>query len=202
VSIRRFVVAAAMAGVMLGVVPVTAEQNGGGPPPAPAQAGVGTASPITLKVTVTISRWDGEKKLASAPYVLMVVPSYGKIAETDQDGSSTSVQMGSETPIPVSEIKDGKPSTTINYRTLGTNINISGRPVSDGRFNLSVGVQDSQLSAPPAGTAAQGATPRYQTFRSQNRLTLRDGQTTQYAVATDTLTGQVVKLDVTMNVVK
>ena len=31
---------------------------------------------------------------------------------------------------------------------------------------------------------------------------MRDGQTTQYAVATDTITGQVVKLDVTMNVVK
>jgi hypothetical protein len=33
-------------------------------------------------------------------------------------------------------------------------------------------------------------------------LTLRDGQTTQYAVATDTITGQIVKLDVTMNVMK
>ena len=58
----------------------------------------------------------------------------------------------------------------------------------------------SQLGAPQ--TVAGGTAARYLTFRSNNRLTMRDGQTIQYAVATDTVTGQVVKLDVTMNVVK
>jgi predicted small secreted protein len=31
---------------------------------------------------------------------------------------------------------------------------------------------------------------------------MRDGQTVQYTVATDAVTGQVVKLDVTVNVLK
>lgn len=202
-SIRRFAIAAAMAGAMLSA-PTLAAQPGhasGDQAPDP-QKGVGPVSAVTLKVTVTISRWEGEKKIASAPYILMVVPSYGNNAEAGRDGDATTVQMGSETPVPVSEVKDGKPTTSINYRNLGTNIQVQGRPVDEGRYNIYVSVQDTQLSPAPAGTAAQGATPRYTTFRSINRLTLRDSQTSQYAVATDTITGQVVKLDVTMNVVK
>jgi hypothetical protein len=110
--------------------------------------------------------------------------------------------MGSETPVPTTETKDGKLTTSVSYRTLGTNINVGARPVNEGMFNLFIMVQDSQLSPAPAATAAQGATPKYQTFRFSNRLTMRDRQTTQFAVASDTTTGQVIKLDVTMNVVK
>jgi len=200
VNIRRFARAAAMAGVMLSVVPVVAKQAGGGPQPPPAQPGIGTTSAVTLKVTVTISRWDGEKKVSSAPYVLMVVPSYGKYAEVGQDGDQTVIQMGSETPVPATTMTEGKTVPTYQYKNIGTNINVSARPVDDGKYNIQVGVQDSQLGAPQ--TVAGGTAARYLTFRSNNRLTMRDGQTVQYAVATDTVSGHVVKLDVTMNVVK
>ena len=203
-SIRRFVVMAAMAAAVISTAPVLARTPDRavdqGPPDA--QKGFGTASAVTLQVTVTISRWEGEKKVASAPYVLLVVPSYGTRAEQGADGDSVSLQMGSETPVPVTETKDGKLTTSVNYRTLGTNINVAARPVNEGMFNLFIMVQDSQLSPAPAGTAAQGATPKYQTFRFSNRLTMRDRQTTQFAVASDTTTGQVIKLDVAMNVVK
>ncbi len=76
------------------------------------------------------------------------------------------------------------------------------RPVlsDDGKYNLSVGVQDSQLEQRRRTVAGRGA--RYQTFRRRTASRMRDGQTMQYTVATDTITGQVVKLDVTMNVVK
>jgi hypothetical protein len=161
---------------------------------------VGQTSAVTLKVTVTISRWDAEKKVSSSPYVLMVVPSYGKRAEDGSDGDSTTVQMGSETPVPSSNVTNGVAVASYQYKNLGTNINVAARPVDDGKYNISVGVQDSQLGAPQ--TIAGGPVARYLTFRSNNRLTMRDGQTVQYAVATDTITGQVVKLDVTMNVVK
>ena len=199
-NIRRFAMAAGMAGVMLSAVSVAAKQAGGGPPQPPAQAGVGQTSAVTLKVTVTISRWDAEKKISNSPYVLMVVPSYGKHAEVGQDGDHTTVQMGSETPVPATTLTDGKTVPSYQYKNLGTNINVAARPVDDGKYNILVSVQDSQLGAPQ--TIAGGTAARYLTFRSSNRLTMRDGQTTQYAVATDTITGHVVKLDVTMNVVK
>lgn len=199
-TIRRFVVAAGVAAAVLGTMPVVGAS--GDRLAGQAQPGVGQTSAVTLKVTVTISRWDGEKKVSSSPYVLMVVPSYGKNAEAGHDGDHTTVQMGSETPVPSTTISaaDGKVSPSYQYKNLGTNINVAARPVDDGRYNILVGVQDSQLGAPQ--TIAGGSVARYLTFRSNNRLTMRDGQTTQYAVATDTITGHVVKLDVTMNVVK
>ena len=71
-SIRGFVLAIVMAGVMLSAMPVGARQSDAN---ATQSKGVGQVSAITLKVTVTISRWEGEKKVASSPYILMVVPS-------------------------------------------------------------------------------------------------------------------------------
>ena len=196
-NIRRFIVFAGVAAVMLGTPVAGASRDR---LPGQTQAGVGQTSAVTLKVTITISRWDAEKKVSSSPYVLMVVPSYGKVAEMGADGDSTTVQMGSETPVPSTAITEGKPAPSYQYKNLGTNISVSARPVDEGRYNVSVGVQDSQLGTPQ--TIAGSTVARYLTFRSNNRLTMRDGQTTQYAVATDTITGQVVKLDVTMNVVK
>jgi hypothetical protein len=66
-------------------------------------------------------------------------------------------------------------------------------------------VTDSQVLAHPAGgapAARPDLPPRYQSFRSSNRLLLRDGQTVQYIAASDRASGEVVKLDVTMNVIK
>ena len=160
----------------------------------------GTTPPAvaTLKVTVVISRWEGEKKVANSPFVLMVVSSYGERAVRGMDGDSTSIQMGSDYPLPAGTMADGKPTTGITYRALGTNLRAAAHPVKDAGYNVFVSVQDSQVSAVQGGMQL----PRFQTFRSDNRLTIRDGQTMQFTVATDTVTGQVIKLDVTVNVVK
>jgi hypothetical protein len=162
------------------------------------QQSLALAPPVTLKVTVTISRWDGEKKLATAPYILMATPSYGKAAEEGRDGDATSLQMGSEVPVPNTTISDGKPTPSFQYRPLGTNITVAARPTASGQYLLYVSVQYSEVDSPQPGMLA----PRFQNFRASNRLALRDGQTVQYTVATDTITGHVTKLDVTMNVVK
>ncbi len=196
VRLNRFAILAVAAVLMLDVLPrVAAAQTMS--PNAKYVADPG----LTLKVTVTISRWEGEKKVGSSPYVLMVVPSWGDRAEKGIDGESTSLQMGGEYPLPTPMIQpgDGKPTTGISYKTLGTNIRIAARPADEGKYNLVVSVNDSQVDK--AKTPAQPA-PSFQTFRAENRLTMRDGQTIQYTVATDAVTGQIVKLDVTMNILK
>jgi hypothetical protein len=159
------------------------------------QQSLGEAPPVTLKITVSISRWDGEKRISNAPYVLMAVPSYGKRAEAGVDGDSTSMQIGSQVPMPT-VTKEGNRSW--DYRSIGTNISVAARPLAGGQFNVYVSVTDSQLEA----TQPQAPAPRVQEFRASNRLALRDGQTVQYTVATDAISGQVTKLDVTMNVIK
>jgi hypothetical protein len=44
--------------------------------------------------------------------------------------------------------------------------------------------------------------PSFRSFHAAFDLLLRDGQSAQYATATDPVNGEVTKLDLTMNVVK
>ena len=186
-TVRRLVATACLtAFVALATAPpVLAQQLSGGGAPTPNPG-------IVLKVTVNISRWEGEKKVGNSPYVLMVVPSWGERASKNVDGDRTSLQMGSEYPLPLGA--DGK----VNYKPLGTNITAAAHPVEAGKYNVYVSVQDTQVDRPKPNMGL----PSFQNFRADNRLVMGDGQTIQYSVATDAITGQIVKLDVTLNVVK
>jgi|SRR5688572_15151296 len=187
-TISRFIATACVA-VSVGLVsalPVHAQQI--------TPSGAQTPNPgVVLKITVNISRWEGEKKVGNSPYILMAVPSWGERASKNSDGDRTSLQMGSEYPMPMGS--DGK----VNYKALGTNITVAAHPVEAGKYNVYVMVQDTQVDRPKPN---QSGLPSFQNFRADNRLVMADGQTIQYTVATDAITGQIVKLDVTMNVVK
>ena len=169
--------------VLSGAGQVQAQQSGKAP----------EAPPVPLKVTVTVSRFEGEKKTASLPFVLWV-----------NTGERSSVQMGSDVPVPqttFSAAKEGVsvPTTSYQYRSLGTNITCSATALGDGLYRLLLEVNDSQVFR----QSTQGTPgPVFQSFRSTNSPILRDGQSVQFAVATDKTTGEVVKLDVTLNLVK
>jgi hypothetical protein len=157
-----------------------------------AQAGRGNDTPpVPLKVTVTISRWEGEKRTASLPFVLWV-----------NTGGQGNVQMGSDVPVPTVGVKEGAttPTQSFSYRTLGTNINCKAEIVSEGLYRLTVDVNDAQVFRGNSASSSYG--PIYQNFRSSNSPMLRDGQTVQFAVATDKTSGEVIKLDVMLNLVK
>ncbi len=62
-----------------------------------------------------------------------------------------------------------------------------------------VSVQDSQVDK---ARGTNQTLPSFQSFRSSNRLSMRDGQSLQYTAATDAISGQLIKLDVTLNVIK
>lgn len=162
------------------------------------QAQAQTAAPVPLKVTVTISRFEGEKKTASLPFVLWV--------NTGDSGSGT-IQMGSDVPVPTTTFSpiaaNGKdvsvPTTSFTYKSLGTNITCQATALADGLYRLMLTVNDSQVFR-QATPAALG--PIFQSFKTVNSPILRDGQTAQFAVATDKTSGEVIKLDVTLNLVK
>jgi hypothetical protein len=153
----------------------------------------GDVPPVPLKVTVTVSRFEGEKKTASLPFVLWV-----------NTGERSSVQMGSEVPVPQTTFSSAKegvsvPTTSYQYRSLGTNITCSAAALGDGLYRLVLDVNDSQVFR----QSTQGAPgPVFQSFKSTNSPILRDGGTVQFAVATDKTSGEVIKLDVALSVVK
>ena len=176
-------------------------------PAAPVRAQAAQSGQVTLKVAVVISRFNAEKKTGSLPFLLMVVPA---MTLNGPDGDRTSLQTGSEVPVPQTVIgapaaggAASQPQFSYSYRSVGTNITGAARIVADGQFNVGLTVTDSQIMTDLS--EASGMTkglPRFQSFTSTTRLLLRDGQSVQYTAATDKVSGDVIKLDVTMNVIK
>jgi hypothetical protein len=145
----------------------------------------------TLRVQLVISRFQGEKKLASLPYTFVVT----------SGGDWTRMRMGVDTPIPVSgpPLPDGKAPASFQYKNVGTKIDCRASERADG-YQLRMQVENSSALAGP-GASVAGA-PLFRLFETTLDLLLRDGQTVQTVASTDPVTGEVVKIDVTLNVVK
>jgi hypothetical protein len=157
---------------------------------------------VSLRVQVVISRYQGEKKVASLPYMFVVAPG----------GGLTRTRMGVDTPVPVTSSEGGKPTTSIQYRNVGTNIDCSAKDWGEGRFLLIIGVENSSALAlekgpssdnpgPPPDSRLTGV-PLFRRFDSNLNVLMRDGQSVQTVASTDPVTGDVVKIDVTMNVIR
>jgi len=184
-----FATAVAASAIAPSTVLVARQDN---PPPA-RQGGAAPAQEVVpLKVDFVITRFEGDKKLSSLPFSLWV-----------STGGSTNVRMGSEVPIPTAA--DGK--TGVTYRSVGTFIDCRASNSPSGKFSLDVQVQDSSLYSPGKEQASQiGQTltgfPVIRSFSASNRLTLRDGQSAEFVMATDKVSGEVLKVNVTLSTVK
>jgi hypothetical protein len=159
--------------------------------------------PTPLRVQVVISRFQGEKKIASAPYTLAVAASPGR--------ELARLRIGTEVPIstpPSAPSADGKTPAPagIQYRPVGTNIDCNVRRVDDTSFEVQLTIEhssvlDDEQQKLQTSRAVPNA-PAFRSFRFTNSAVLRDGQTTQFTNAADALTGEVVRVDVTLNLVK
>jgi hypothetical protein len=162
------------------------------------------SAPTPLRVQVVFTKYQGETKVASLPYTLTC---------NTGERSPSILRMGIEVPVPV-PLKDSS-GLSIQYKSVGTNIDCrAGAASPDGRFRLDLNVEQSSIYSAPEdkerrGKPAPGTTeagpagvPMFRTFRSTFNPILRDGQTVQYTAATDPVSGEVVKIDVTVNVVK
>ena len=163
-------------------------------------------TPVMLRVQITIARYQAERKLASVPYTVLLTT----------DEKRVRLRMGVEVPIPVtsfSKSDDGKsiPATSFQYRNVGTNIDCWAQDSSgDGLFQVGLSVENSSIysttdARSTGGLNETGLAPDRPMFRSFNvslNPILRDGQSIQTVASTDPVTGEVVKIDVTLNVVK
>ena len=151
-----------------------------------------------LRLALTVSRYEGEKKIGSLPYVLQVTAN-------DQ---GIKLRMGVEVPVPVTQIASatsggGSPTTSFQYRNVGANIDCRADSLEDGRFRLSLTFEQSSLPPTTGGKPAESHDlPLFRTFMSSVTLVLRDGQTAQYVSATDPVTGESARIEATLTVVK
>jgi hypothetical protein len=151
---------------------------------------------VPLKVTVVFYEYDGEKKLSTLPYVLLL-----KADESSRYVGK--VRIGVKVPI-----WTGGKESAIQYQDVGSNLDCFAQVAEDGRYMLDLSLERSSIypnsSEYPAASKPdeQPHQPLVRQFRANLALMLRDGQTTQNTIATDPLNGHIVKVEVTLNVVK
>jgi hypothetical protein len=179
------------------------------PQPAPASPSLVPigSNLIPIEVQVVISRYKDDKKVSSLPYTLAV-------NANDAGGGSTRLRMGADVAVPSTVFTPTTPAdkgqtvnplTSFSYKSVGTNIDCSARSTPDGRFSVILSVSETSAVAAEAqasGTPRVANAPIFGNFQTNTTLLLGNGQTRQFTAATDRITGEVVRVDVTLRVLK
>lgn len=187
------VLAAAIA--VSALVPVVAQDK---PQPAPAAPSSTTsgARQVPLQVRLTLSKTMGEKKISSVPYMLGVL----------SNSQKTSLRMGVQVPVMTTVSVGNTPQGGYTYRDVGTNIDCSAQDAGNGVFNLNFTIEDSSIQMDSIDSGEQKKiardVPAFRSFRVSFAMLLREGQSMQYASATDPISGEVMKVDVTLALAK
>jgi hypothetical protein len=159
---------------------------------------------VPLSVDVTVTRYQGEKKISSMPYMLAV-----NANKLGQAGPAL-LRMGAKVPVPAVTAPTGdaagaagSPPVSVNYQDIGTNIDCTAKVVDEG-FELRMSVSDTSVYAniQDKATPTVGNMPVFRSFQSTNTLVLRDGQSREFTAATDRVSGEVIRIAVTLKVVK
>ena len=172
------------------------------PTPPAAQA---PSDVVPLKVQIVVSRSKGDTPVSSLPFELMV---------NANARANTTLNMGVDVPVPAGP-------NSITYRRVGNNITCSSARYENGTVTLELSIEDSSVHAdqspagpsgtspappssatpPPGGaTYAAGSGPPWPLFRSFSTTTvvsMREGQSVQFTLATDKQTGETLKVSVT-----
>jgi hypothetical protein len=163
---------------------------------------------IPLELQVVISRYQGEKRISSLPYVLSL-KSYVNSFRSGPTGAS--LRLGSRVPIRSQMFappSDGKPASTTNsvsYENVGTNIDAGASMLEDGRFEVTVIINESSVVTDPQdlkATPGSDSYPVFRSYQSTNTFFVKEGQTTQFTAASDRVSGEVVRVEVKLTVVK
>ena len=183
-----FILAVALASTPL----VFAQDKDKDKPAPPAARSTMNATP--LKVLVVIARYQGEKKISSMPYTL-----------TSNANSHANLRMGTRIPVTMAAVatpKEPPAPAPIQYQDIGTNIDCSPTALDDGRYLLLISLEDSSIYPDDAPATSSRGNPSFRSFRATNSMVLRNGETGQFTTATDKVTGETVKVDVTLTVLK
>ena len=120
------------------------------------------------------------------------------------------LRMGAKVPVPTIAAPPGNPAGPagpmpgpVNYQDIGTNIDCTAKVVDQG-FEVRISVSDTSVYAniPDNATPTVGNMPVFRSYQSTNTLVLKDGQSREFTAATDRVSGEVIRIGVTLRVVK
>ena len=171
-------------------------------------AGVKPAQNVPVELQIVVSRYQGDKRISSLPYLLSLKTSPNASAFRT-GGLGAQLRLGSRVPIRsqvVTPAADGKPATTsytIRYESVGTNIDAGATALEDGRFEITLTVEESSVITDPADAKSSvDGNPVFRSYQSTNTFFVKDAPTTQFTAATDRVSGEVVRVEVKLTVVK
>jgi hypothetical protein len=151
-----------------------------------------------LRLDIVLSEYDGSKEVNNLSYTLFL----------DSAPSGTrprSVRMGLKIPIVVST---SGTSQQVTYQDIGTDIDARSTTIGDSLYDLDMNVDRSSVYSANQGTDTSGRIPQVggapvvRSFRSSFVLGLRDGQTEQGPSATDPFNGHILKVAITLHVLR
>ena len=158
------------------------------------------ASPaVPLRVQLVISKYKADKKITSLPYTISTAVGRNARLRIGADAPYSSTRTTAK---PAPDGLPAPPPLSFSYRTVGTAIDCTPNASGDGRFRLDLTISHDSISYSGEGTPSPQGAPVFPTFSATNTLVLKDGETGQLTVAADPITGDVIRVDVTLTVLK
>jgi hypothetical protein len=157
--------------------------------------------PTPLKIQILFTEYQGDKKVKSMPYT--------SIFSTDAGRGPDAAKLRIGSRVPLYTGKDGG----LQYIDVGTNLDCRADRFDDGRFGLRLSLERSWVEgdvrvpvdrsiAQPGGTSGEFKEPVIGQYKTDVYVMIRDGQTIESTVATDPLSGNVLKIELTLTVLK
>jgi len=108
------------------------------------------------------------------------------------DGPKARVFAGTQ--VPMTTRAGGTATTT--FRNAGLDVEVGVATAADGRYRLDVRFERGSPAPESPGPAATDTNPILRALRGESKITVREGETVTLATAADSVTGEVVRLDV------
>jgi hypothetical protein len=152
---------------------------------------------VPLKIQIVLSEFDGAQKISTLPYTLSA------LGTSERNRQWAKLRYGVRVPVNTG-------SDQYTYRDVGTNIDCVAFQHDEGNFRLDLSVERSSVTLPNAtGKETEWkpgdntpAHPLIRSFRDEFTVVVKNGQTIEGTSAVDPVTGHVLKIDVTLNVLK
>jgi type II secretory pathway component HofQ len=112
------------------------------------------------------------------------------------DGGPARVFVGTQAAITVA---DQNAPTTV-FKNAGIEARVTATTLPDGRYRLDAAFEESSLLAAGGGsdTAVTSGNPILQVVKGESRIGLREGEAVPFASAVDPVTGEVVRIDLSV----
>ncbi len=157
-----------------------------------------------IKVTIVFTEYEGDKKIKSLPYSTYI----NAPASTEPLPGWVKLRIGNRVPVYAGQ-------NQFTYLDVGTNIDARASRTLEGSFrlylnlerssvenNVDVPVQKAPENVVDPNRSGSFGEPVVRQFRSELDLKIREGQVLESTMATDPVSGKVLKVEVSLSSLK